>query len=128
MCAPPKNLVDQEESEITCESSNSVTQSYEYDDHHCENSVYSQIKTNDHICDHDHVIVQDNHNHSLIDKPPAKREDNKEVIVKERKPLNPNLTVRSAHSLSSKYSDRKFEETKKYLKKNASLCIRPDQV
>jgi len=123
------SCVDQKESEISCESSNSVSQSYDYDDQNCENSVYSQIKTNDHICDHGPVIVQteDNHNYSLIDKPPAKREDNKEVVARERKPLNPNLTVRSAHSLSSKYSDRKFEETKRYLKKNASLCIRPDQ-
>ena len=124
------SCVDQKESEISCESSNSASQSYEYDDHHCENSVYSQVRTNDHICDHNHVIVQteDNQNYSLINKPLAKREDNKEAIVKEIKPLDPNLTVRSAHSLSSKYSDRKFEETKKYLKKNASLCIRPDQV
>ena len=115
---------------MSCESSNSVSQSYSYDDQICENSVYSQIKTNDHICDHGPVISQseDNHNYSLIDKPHAKREDNKEVVVRERKPLNPNLTVRSAQSLSSKYSDRKFEETKRYLKKNASLCIRPDQV
>eukprot|EP00090_Calanus_glacialis_P031702 TRINITY_DN52699_c0_g1_i1.p1 TRINITY_DN52699_c0_g1~~TRINITY_DN52699_c0_g1_i1.p1 ORF type:complete len:916 (+),score=207.05 TRINITY_DN52699_c0_g1_i1:231-2750(+) len=122
------SCVDQKESEMSCESSNSVSQSYSYDDQICENSVYSQIKTNDHICDHGPVISQteDNHNYSLIDKPPAKREDTKEVVVRERKPLNPNLTVRSAHSLSSKYSDRKFEETKKYLKKNASLCIRPD--
>ena len=124
------SCVEQKDSEISCQSSNSVSQSCDYDDQHCENSVYSQIKTNDHICDHAPVIIQteDNHNYSMIDKPPAKREDNKEVVVKGRKPLNPNLTVRSAHSLSSKYSDRKFEETKRYLKKNASLCIRPDQV
>ena len=125
------SCVEQKDSEISCESSNSVSQSCDYDDQHCENSVYSQIKTDDHICDHAPVIIEteDNHNYSLIDKPPAKREDNnKEVVVKESKPLNPNLTVRSAHSLSSKYSDRKFEETKRYLRKNASLCIRPDQV
>ena len=83
-------------SKISCESSNSVSQSCDYDDQHCENSVYSQIKTDDHICDHAPVIIETEHNHnySLIDKSPAKREDNnKEVVVKESKPLNPNLTV-----------------------------------
>ena len=124
------SCVDQRESEISCEGSNSVSQSCDYDDQHCENSVYSMIKTNNHICDHAPVIRQseDHHNYSLIDKPHEEKEDNKEVVVRERKPLNPNSTIRSTHSLSSKYSDRKFEETKRYLKKNSSLCIKPDQV
>jgi len=124
------SCMDQKQIESTSESSQTMSQTCDCDDQNSENSIYSQIKTNDGICEHGTEILQTqaDHNYSMIDKHPAKSEDNKEVVDKGKRPINSNATVRSTHSLSSKYSNRKFEETKRYLKKNASLCIRPEEV